>query len=189
MSLPGIQANGATPIDQPKQQQKPAESEMTLSEFRTSIFNKYGDNLVANDKKTVLKSDGKIEQFFNSNDTNGVYGLNAQERSKATADVNAYIQNAYSVSVSDRAAKQAEINKEVASFNSMNEEQQVAAMKQEIADIIAAGQDVSCSGDGKLKIGGETIDLKQMGLSDDAIKTIEAEVQKHQAEVANKNDE
>ena len=173
MSLPGIQANGATPIDQPKQQQKPAESEMTLSEFRTSIFNKYGDNLVANDKKTVLKSDGKIEQFFNSNDTNGVYGLNAQERSKATADVNAYIQNAYSVSVSDRAAKQAEINKEVASFNSMNEEQQVALVvsySRRFHPDIKVGDIIQLSYPGSGLDGAFTVNTQSMDLGKTSVK-------------------
>lgn len=193
MTLPGIHSAGQSPnIETPKGKQN-VENETTLSEFKTSIFNQWGENIVSNDKKSTLKSDAKIEQFFNSNDTNGVYGLNAQEKSRATADVNAYIQNAYSNSVSNKGSKpptQADIDQGVTNFNNMSEDQQIAAMKQEIADIIEAGQDVKCNGDGKIQIGGETIDLKQMGLSDNAIKTIESEIQKHQAEKAQpKNDE
>ena len=196
MTLPGITSSGQTPnIDtsKPRKPQGGGEKEMMLSEFKTSIFNKWGENAVSNDAKTTLKSDPKIEQFFNSNDTNGVYGLSAQERSKATADVNAYIQNAYSNSVTNKDAKasaKADIDQGVNNFNNMSDEQQIAAMKQEIADIINAGQDVRCIGDGKIQIGGEKIDLKEMGLSDNSVKTIEAEINKHQAEKAQpKNDE
>lgn len=193
MNLSGIQNTGNNPNIENSKENKHLEKEVQLDEFKASIFNSWGDSRVANDKKTVLKSDTQIEQKFQANDINGIKGLNTLEKENAIKSVNAYIQSAYSDSISgneEQTERKAKIDQGVQDFNAMNEDQKLATIKQEIADIIQDNKDVSFVGDGNIKIGDEVIDLKKMGLSDASIKVIESEIQKHQAEKAQpKNDE